>query len=148
MAQKFNNNQNAATAQTVVNVLVDQPKTEVVTKAEDVKEKAKRLALYGLMNIKNNKRVSFVLEYKKHNISDPSDKRWWDPEIIWKAFVSTSCSLYKKDGKNYSLTEKGEEILSKSGVSTIDVNDINQIVNTYDRKVLLKEIKEYLASHK
>jgi len=145
MAQKLNNNQNAATAQAVVNVVVDQPKTEVATKVEDIKEKAKKLAMYGLVNIKNNGRISFVLEYKKHNILN-SDKRWWDPEVIWKAFVSTSSPLYKKDGKNYSLTPKGEEVLANSKISSVDVDDINKIVNTYDRRALLKEIKEYLAS--
>jgi len=99
-----------------------------------------KLVGYGLLNIKENGRISFTKACENVDKTSPT---YASPRIIWAAFSSLpNHKFFTKEGRVYKLTEEGEAFLEKSQIKEIDLNDIEKSV----KGVTAKDIVEYIKN--
>jgi hypothetical protein len=99
-----------------------------------------KLVGYGLLNIKENGRISFTKAYTNVDRTSPT---YAAPRIIWAAFSSLpNHKFFTKEGRVYKLTKEGEAFLEKSQIKKIDLNDIEQLV----KGITAKDIVEYIKN--
>ncbi|MEM5803864.1 MAG: hypothetical protein QW350_04000 [Candidatus Aenigmatarchaeota archaeon] len=99
-----------------------------------------KLVGYGLLNIKENGRISFTKAYANVDKTSPT---YAAPRIIWAALSSLpNHKFFTKEGRVYKLTKEGESFLEKSHIKKIDFNDIEKLV----KGVTAKEIVEYMKN--
>jgi len=99
-----------------------------------------KLVGYGLLNIKENGRISFTKAYANVDKTSPT---YTAPRIIWAALSSLSDhKFFTKEGRVYKLTKEGEAFLEKSHIKEIDINDIEKLV----KGVTAKDIVEYIKN--